>query len=454
MEGGGGDPIRSVSRLVLGGFVATVVAFAVAMTLTLSFGGGIHGATEELVRNGTPSVMELSEARTELRHLEVLLDDTVERAPAARGADEAAAIGRTWRRVTAAWRGYLLLPASSSELALQPEVEDGVAAVEASLERALSAGGEDARATLLAAAKSRIDRLDDGFIRLERYNRNEDVRIASRIERIWRRSLVIGIVAVLVVVALGLATATAVMRLVRHVTRALHERAEELDAFAGRIAHDLVSPLTATIMTLTVARGSLPLDEQGRSLIDRATAAVRRAAVLVHDLYRYATAAGLPEPGARTDVAEAVRGVVEQQQAIAAGQRSELALGELPPSVVACPHGVVVSILGNLVDNALKHRGERQPHRVAVCARDERDHVRVEVEDSGPGIAPAELGRVFQPYVRGATHAGGLGLGLATVKRLTERYGGRVGVRSAPGVGSTFWFELPKADAAPGPASR
>ncbi len=72
--------------------------------------------------------------------------------------------------------------------------------------------------------------------------------------------------------------------------------------------------------------------------------------------------------------------------------------------------------------------------------------VGVEGQDTGPGI-PSELGpRVFSPYVRG-TGSGrpGIGLGLATVKRMAEAHGGTVGVQTALGCGSVFWFELPPA---------
>jgi signal transduction histidine kinase len=71
--------------------------------------------------------------------------------------------------------------------------------------------------------------------------------------------------------------------------------------------------------------------------------------------------------------------------------------------------------------------------------------VRIEVEDTGPGLAPGFEERAFEPYVQ-ATHrkkTSGIGLGLATVKRMTQAHAGRVGVVSRPGVGCTFWVELP-----------
>jgi two-component system OmpR family sensor kinase len=74
--------------------------------------------------------------------------------------------------------------------------------------------------------------------------------------------------------------------------------------------------------------------------------------------------------------------------------------------------------------------------------------VRVEVEDRGPGISPAEQQRIWEKLYRGAGVAGlnvarGSGIGLAVVKALVEAQGGRVGLDSTPGLGARFWFELP-----------
>jgi signal transduction histidine kinase len=73
--------------------------------------------------------------------------------------------------------------------------------------------------------------------------------------------------------------------------------------------------------------------------------------------------------------------------------------------------------------------------------------VRVEIADNGRGIPADRQDAIFDPFVRLSPDARrpGFGLGLATVKRIAEAYGGRVGVISTEGVGSCFWFELPTA---------
>jgi signal transduction histidine kinase len=72
----------------------------------------------------------------------------------------------------------------------------------------------------------------------------------------------------------------------------------------------------------------------------------------------------------------------------------------------------------------------------------------IEVKDNGPGIEPGEAEKIFELFTQGVrSKAGGLGIGLHLVRRITELHGGRVGVDSVVGSGSTFWIRLPAAEA-------
>jgi signal transduction histidine kinase len=100
--------------------------------------------------------------------------------------------------------------------------------------------------------------------------------------------------------------------------------------------------------------------------------------------------------------------------------------------------------VSNLVGNAVKYMGNATDRRVTVRAGDLGPCLRVEVEDRGPGVPPEQRDRIFQMYERAAgSTQPGLGLGLATVRRLAEGHGGAAGLES-PSVGSRFWFELPR----------
>jgi signal transduction histidine kinase len=121
--------------------------------------------------------------------------------------------------------------------------------------------------------------------------------------------------------------------------------------------------------------------------------------------------------------------------------------------MVACSAGVLNSLLSNLIGNAIKHMGDSPRRKISVRVLSRGEVVRVEVEDSGPGIPDGQRDLIFDPFVRGgSTGTPGIGLGLATVKRLVEGHGGQVGVEAAPRGGSLFWFELSRSvPAAPRP---
>jgi CheY-like chemotaxis protein len=103
----------------------------------------------------------------------------------------------------------------------------------------------------------------------------------------------------------------------------------------------------------------------------------------------------------------------------------------------------------NLLSNAIKYN--RHGGAVMVEARPaEANFVRITVQDTGPGLRPDQVARLFQPFNRLGQEGGteeGTGIGLVVTKRLVELMGGRIGATSSVGVGSVFWFELPAAEA-------
>jgi len=169
---------------------------------------------------------------------------------------------------------------------------------------------------------------------------------------------------------------------------------------------------------------------------------------MVDGIFEFARSGGRPEPGARADLEEVVEQVVDEVRQAEAPEPPEIVVEPFAPREVACARGVVASVLSNLTRNAAKFMRDSAHRRITVRVRDDGAMVRVEVEDTGPGV-PLGLERIiFEPYARaeGVTQPG-LGLGLATVKRLCEAYGGAVGVRSSASRGATFWVTFPRAEA-------
>ena len=110
-----------------------------------------------------------------------------------------------------------------------------------------------------------------------------------------------------------------------------------------------------------------------------------------------------------------------------------IARGRDPVLVVACGAGTLISIATNLVANAMKFMGDAPLRRVTISARQLKNDVRLEVSDTGPGLAPELREKVFEPHVRGTSTGPGFGLGLATVRRLVEAHGGDCWHRNQPG---------------------
>jgi two-component system OmpR family sensor kinase len=117
-----------------------------------------------------------------------------------------------------------------------------------------------------------------------------------------------------------------------------------------------------------------------------------------------------------------------------------------PDLPVATDPDAISRIVANLIDNAFRYGGAAPSPPRIVTRLVERDAV-VEVSDNGPGIAVADVDRIFEPFSRlhaNAERPGGSGLGLAIARSLAHRFGGRLTVVSQPGQGATFRLSLPR----------
>jgi signal transduction histidine kinase len=204
-------------------------------------------------------------------------------------------------------------------------------------------------------------------------------------------------------------------------------------------------------MSLAATERGAAGNERITALAARGKRSLNRARALVDDLFAFAQAGARPLPGMTTSGGEGVDGVFEVVGGPAQDRNITINVTPLvAPVAVRCANGVLASLISNLVRNAIKHMGNSPRRQVDVRIDARSDRVRFEVQDTGPGLPPELVPHAFDPYVRGAgTSEPGLGLGLATVRRLVEGHFGRYGVTSRQGEGALFWFELPAADHAP-----
>jgi len=182
--------------------------------------------------------------------------------------------------------------------------------------------------------------------------------------------------------------------------------------------------------------------------LDKVIGQIQKLDHIIDGLLEFARAGANPPPEARVQLGGILDEVARDLGPAAQEANAGLRVEPFAPASVACTAGALTSVLSNLLGNAVKYiaEGNNVPRRIVVRARDLGQVVRVEVEDNGPGLPPGSERLVFEPFRRlGAGGVPGVGLGLATVKRIVEAFRGRVGVQSKAGEGSTFWFELPKA---------
>jgi light-regulated signal transduction histidine kinase (bacteriophytochrome) len=124
-------------------------------------------------------------------------------------------------------------------------------------------------------------------------------------------------------------------------------------------------------------------------------------------------------------------------------EKSSATVTHDPLPVLPADATLVSELFQNLIENAVKYRGEHPPH-VHVCALEQSGECIIAVRDNGIGVNSADSEAIFRPFtqLRGTGDTDGVGLGLATCKRIVERHGGRIWVESPAGGGSTFCFTL------------
>jgi signal transduction histidine kinase len=297
----------------------------------------------------------------------------------------------------------------------------------------------DALATLYAS----LDRADISLAQIEFLQREQakqaSLRVDSARSRVVRSAYALDGLSVLV----GGALAWPAIAMVRKRRRAIQSQVDELEAFALRAAHDLRSPLAPAMYALRQVAERTTGDDPLRRTIERGERSLHTIERIIAGLFAFAVAGAKPEPGASASLLETLEAVVGDHADAARDRKIDLRLQCSDHLHVTCAPGVLASIIGNLVGNAIKYMGNSDHPRVEIRAFAHLRSARIEVIDTGPGVKPGTETRIFEPYVRGQTVGSGIGLGLATVKRLVTAHGGAVGVQGSQRRGSTFWVELP-----------
>ena len=427
---------------VAAAFGTVVLAFVLSAIIVARVSSGNDPDALVISQLGAPGIRAISDARATVRLEEALTEKATVEASHGIPIDEAP-IGLVRARLDAQVSAYARdpLPGSAPLLAA---LEEALRHFERACERAVRSGP----GSIFEEVEPLADQLDGRAGELVDYGTRTVQEAANRIEhrRRLERRLYIGLGSLAVVVACF--SAFFAMRALRSAEAAqqdheqfLRDRADELEIFAGRVAHDILSPLGVAAMAFHLAGRDAKLTPEA---LIKGKASIQRVRIIVDGLLEFARAGARPEPNALSAVQPVLKALRDELDGFARERSAQLLVEPGPACAVKCSEGVLYSILANLLRNGIKYLGASQRREVMLRVHANGTRVCFEVEDTGPGIPEALTTRVFEPYVRGLSSAEpGIGLGLATVRRLAVAHGGSVLLMRGAAGGALFKVELP-----------
>ncbi|HKS94534.1 MAG TPA: PAS domain S-box protein, partial [Terriglobia bacterium] len=221
----------------------------------------------------------------------------------------------------------------------------------------------------------------------------------------------------------------------------------ELEAFAYSVSHDLRAPLRHMdgFLTLLVKSGYDRLDETGRRYLDKVSTASRTMAGLIDDLLQFSRMGRKEIHKTVVSLGQLVEQVRHELESEGSGRVVNWEVGPLPE--VTGDAAMLRLVLGNLLGNALKFTSPRPQARIEIGSRSsEAGEDVIWVRDNGAGFDMRYVAKLFNVFQRlhPASEFEGTGIGLANVRRIIERHGGRVWAEGVIGAGATFYFSLPR----------
>jgi signal transduction histidine kinase len=219
----------------------------------------------------------------------------------------------------------------------------------------------------------------------------------------------------------------------------------ELEAFSYSVSHDLRAPLRHldSFVQLLLKTAHAELSEKAQHYLDNISDSARRMGRLIDDLLHFSRTGRADMRPEEVDMNQLVTEVLLPLKEDLASRCIEWVIADLPS--VSGDRALLRQVWANLFDNAAKYTGPRSPARIEVSSRKEGGDLVFTVADNGVGFDMRYSGKLFRIFQRlhSESEFPGTGVGLATVRRIVERHGGRVWAESEPERGATFHFTLP-----------
>ncbi len=234
--------------------------------------------------------------------------------------------------------------------------------------------------------------------------------------------------------------------MIKKSTAELIEAMKELDAFTYSVAHDLRAPVRhmrgfAELLKKRIV--DLP-DEKIHHYADVIALASIKMGILIDDLLAFSRLGRAEITKRKVEFSALVREVIQDMKDEVKGRDIKWAIDELP--VVFGDHALLRLVFVNLISNAVKFTKTLPKAEIKIGCKDELDKVLCSVTDNGVGFDMKYVDKLFGVFQRlhSQNEFEGTGVGLANVRRIISRHGGRIWAKSSLGKGATFYFTIPK----------
>lgn len=228
-------------------------------------------------------------------------------------------------------------------------------------------------------------------------------------------------------------------------TAELQTAYREMEAFSYSISHDLRAPLIhiSGFVKMLQTEAETRLDERCRRYLKTIAESTQKMGTMIDALLGLSRMSRTELHRIPVDLARLVNEVIEDLRSDWEGREVAWKLGQLPEA--GCDPTLIRQVLFNLLANALKYTTAREQACIEVGAQRAEHETTIFIRDNGVGFDMKYSGKLFGVFQRlhSASQFEGTGIGLATVRRIIERHGGRVWAEGEPDAGATFYFSLP-----------
>ena len=221
---------------------------------------------------------------------------------------------------------------------------------------------------------------------------------------------------------------------------------EALRQFSYAASHDLQEPLRSVqgFLNLLKLEHDSELNQQAKDYVGRANESLHRMQQLIKDILDYAVINGANYPFETVDLNILIEEVLQNLHQSIKEHNAHVYVDDLP--IVEGNSGLLNHFFQNMLSNALKYRNKYVDPEIHICSNSSKNKFIIGIKDNGIGIDPAYFEEIFKPFKRlhRQTDIKGSGIGLATSKKIVQIHSGKLWVESTPGLGASFFMELPK----------